>query len=415
MALPIKSLAQRSRSSGEGKPLVLRRETSFEAANFRLRSCVTLNSQKRTESRLSTTETPKESREVKEYVRLAGSTFSLRVIAGAIILLFAYYAQGVVITLVLSILLAYCLDPVVEFLERWRIPRTIGSMVIVLLLGAVVGAVGYGLWSRVSDFAESWPKYSGVWRQTAASIEKKISGIERGVSGTTPAPGSSAAPPAEPQRDSGIVRNLILRSIGSLYALFLEVTFVPFLVFFMLAGKREAWHGTLQLFPASRRTQVKEMLEDLRVVLRDYVLWMTVVTMMVITFSSLFFWVLGFEYPILVGIVSGFLNMVPYIGAVLAWVPAFMLALTKWQTVGWFILIACVLSGIHVFALNLIAPQLVGRRLRLNAVAITVSLLFWGWVWGGMGLLLAIPITATLRVVCDHTESWKPIGRWLSA
>jgi predicted PurR-regulated permease PerM len=360
---------------------------------------------------LPTSETPP----VKEYARLVGSTFSLRVIAAAIILLFAYYAQGVVITLVLSILLAYCLDPVVEFLERWRIPRTIGSMVMVLLLCAVIAAVGYGLWTRVSDFAESWPKYSGVWRQTAASIEKKISGIERGVSGTTPPAGSPTVPSSEPHRDSGIVRNLILRSIGSLYALFLEVTFVPFLVFFMLAGKREAWHGTLQLFPASRRTQVKEMLDDLRIVLRDYVLWMTVVTMMVITFSSLFFWVLGFEYPILVGIVSGFLNMVPYIGAVLAWVPAFMLALTKWQTIGWFLLIAGVLTGIHVFALNLIAPQLVGRRLRLNAVAITVSLLFWGWVWGGMGLLLAIPITATLRVVCDHTESWKPIGRWLSA
>jgi len=235
------------------------------------------------------------------------------------------------------------------------------------------------------------------------------------VSGATPAPASQLAPQSEPPRDSGIVRNLILRSIGSLYALFLEVTFVPFLVFFMLAGKREAWHGTLQLFPASRRTQVKEMLDDLRIVLRDYVLWMTVVTMMVITFSSLFFWVLGLEYPILTGIVSGVLNMVPYIGAVLAWLPAFMLAVTKWQTISWFLLIAGVLTSIHVFALNLIAPQLVGRRLRLNAVAITVSLLFWGWVWGGMGLLLAIPITATLRVVCDHTESWKPIGRWLSA
>jgi predicted PurR-regulated permease PerM len=351
----------------------------------------------------------------KEQARLVGSTFSLRVIAGAIILLFAYYAQGVVITLVLSILLAYCLDPVVEFLERWRVPRTIGSMIMVLLLCAVIGAVGYGLWSRVSDFAESWPKYSGAWRQAAASVERKISGIERDVSGAPATAGGQAAPQSEPQHDSGIIRNLILRSIGSMYALFLEVTFVPFLVFFMLAGKREAWHGTLQLFPASRRTQVKEMLEDLRVVLRDYVLWMTVVTMMVITFSSLFFWVLGLEYPILTGIVSGFLNMVPYIGAVLAWLPAFMLALTKWQTIGWFLLIAGVLTGIHIFALNLIAPQLVGRRLRLNAVAITVSLLFWGWVWGGMGLLLAIPITATLRVVCDHTESWKPIGRWLSA
>jgi predicted PurR-regulated permease PerM len=76
---------------------------------------------------------------------------------------------------------------------------------------------------------------------------------------------------------------------------------------------------------------------------------------------------------------------------------------------------AAVLTTIHIVALNFVAPQLVGRRVRLNAVAITIALLFWGWVWGGMGLVLAIPITATLRVICDHTESWKPIGRWLSA
>jgi predicted PurR-regulated permease PerM len=363
----------------------------------------------KTEFRLPATEAPGEVPAAKEYIRVAGSPFSLRVIAAAIILLFVYYAQGVVITLVLSILLAYCLDPLVEFLERWAVPRTVGSMIIVLLLCAVLGAVIYGLWTRTSDFAENWPKYSGVWRQAAESIEAKI------FPRTAAIPETQAPVAALSQRDSELVRNLVVRGIGSLYAILLEVTFVPFLVFFMLAGKREVWHGTLQLFPASRRTQVKETLEDLRIVLRDYVLWMLVVTAMVVAFSSLFFWVLGLDYPVLTGIVSGVLNMVPYIGAVLAWVPAFMLALSKWQTIGWFALIAGVLTGIHVFALNLIAPQLVGRRLRLNAVAITVSLLFWGWVWGGMGLLLAIPITATLRVLCDHTESMKPIGRWLSA
>jgi predicted PurR-regulated permease PerM len=107
--------------------------------------------------------------------------------------------------------------------------------------------------------------------------------------------------------------------------------------------------------------------------------------------------------------------MVPYIGAVMAWLPAFLIALAKWKTIGSFVLIAGGLTAIHVLALNFVAPQLVGRRVRLNAVAITISLLFWGWVWGGMGLLLAIPITATLRVICDHTDSWRPIGRWLSA
>jgi len=361
---------------------------------------------------LEVSETQTTSRE-REFVRLRSSTFSLRVIAGGILLLFAYYAQGVVLTLVLSILLAYCLDPLVELLERVRIPRTIGAMVTVLLLCAVLVALGYAVWMRTSDFADNWPKYEQVIKKAAAAVEGKISRIEGQVSeiGPAPAPGVTRVTTA----DTGFVHGLILHGIPSLTAVVLEITFVPFLVFFMLAEKREVWHGTLQLFPASRRTQVKETLDDVREVLRDYLAGMCVLTLLVVAMSSVFFWALGLEYPVLTGAVSGILNMVPYIGAVLAWLPAFVLALPKWQTLGPFVLIAGGLTGIHIFALNLIAPQIVGRKVRLNAVAITIALLFWGWVWGGMGLVLAIPITATLRVICDHTESWKPIGRWLSA
>ena len=336
----------------------------------------------------------------------------MRVIAAAIILLFCYYAQGVVITLLLSILLAYFLDPAVELLERTGLPRTGGAMVMVLLLIMVLAAVGYGLGSRVADFSENWPKYGSVLRGAADSVEGKINGIEGRV-----APGNQ--PERQPvqirQLEPGLVHTMILRGAGSLYAIFLEVTFVPFLVFFMLAGKREVWHGTLQLFPVTRRTQVKETLEDLSEVLRDYLAGMSIVAGMVIAASSVFFWLMDLDYPILTGIASGLLNMVPYIGAVMAWFPAFVIALAKFKTIGSFVLIAGVLTAIHVVAANFIAPALVGRRVRLNAVAITVALLFWGWVWGGMGLLLAIPITATLRVICDHTESWRPIGRWLSA
>jgi len=361
---------------------------------------------------LEVSETQTTSRE-REFVRLKGSTFSLRVIAAGILVLFAYYGQGVVITLVLSILLAYCLDPLVELLERVRIPRTVGAMVTVLLLCAVLVALGYAMWMRTSDFADSWPKYEAVIKKAATAVEGKISRIEGQVSeiGPAPTPGVTRVTTA----DSGLVHGLILRGIPSLYGAILEITFVPFLVFFMLAEKREVWHGTLQLFPASRRTQVKETLDDLREVLRDYLAGMCVLTLLVVAMSSVFFWALGLEYPVLTGTVSGILNMVPYIGAVLAWLPAFVLALPKWQTMGPFVLIAGGLTGIHIFALNLIAPQIVGKKVRLNAVAITIALLFWGWVWGGMGLVLAIPITATLRVICDHTESWKPIGRWLSA
>src|SRR4029077_2606167 len=120
--------------------------------------------------------------------------------------------------------------------------------------------------------------------------------IEGKVSDMAAEPGNTARPESRPE--PGILRHLILRSIGSLYAVVLEITFVPFLVFFMLAAKREVWHGTLQLFPVARRTQVKETLEDLRDVLRDYLAGMTLVTLMVIAASSLFFWLLDMDYPI---------------------------------------------------------------------------------------------------------------------
>jgi predicted PurR-regulated permease PerM len=342
--------------------------------------------------------------------RISGSNFSMRLIAAAILLLFFYYAAGVVITLLLSVLIAYFLDPAVEFLERFRVPRTIGALILVLLLILVLVAAGYTLWLRTSDFAADWPKYRDILHNATRTVQGNINRLEGDLTSSGETEKSVVS-----HADTGAVRNLVVRGIGSLYALVLEATFVPFLVFFMLAQKREVWHGTLQLFPVSRRNQVKETLEDLRDVLRDYLIGMSVVTLVVIALSSIFFLILGLDYPVLAGIISGLLNMVPYLGAVLAWFPGFLLAVIKWKSISHFWLIAMVLTGIHVIAQNLIAPQLVGRQVRLNAVAITVALLFWGWVWGGMGLILAIPLTAALRVICDHVESWKPIARWLSA
>ena len=358
---------------------------------------------------MSTTETPPSA------ARLATSNFSLRILAAAVILLFVYYAASVIITLILSVLLAYFMDPAVEFMEQFRIPRTIGALIMVLILILVLVGVGYGLYSRTSDFAADWPKYRGILREATGSVQGKLRGIEGGVSDLT-ATGEGGPSKAAPQgNDAAEVHSLIVRGLGSLYGLLLEATFVPFLVFFMLAEKREVWHGTLQLFPVSRRTQVKETLEDLRNVLRDYLVGMSIVTLVVVACSSIFFLALGLDYPFLAGTASGLLNMVPYIGAVLAWFPGFMLAIIKWKSVSHFAVIAVVLTAIHVVAQNLIAPQLVGRQVRLNAVAITISLLFWGWLWGGMGLILAIPLTASLRVICDHTEVAKPFARWLSA
>jgi predicted PurR-regulated permease PerM len=73
------------------------------------------------------------------------------------------------------------------------------------------------------------------------------------------------------------------------------------------------------------------------------------------------------------------------------------------------------LSFFHMIGVNVLMPAIVGRRVHLSALAVTIALLFWGWLWGAIGLILAIPITATIKVICDHVDGWEPAGRWLGA
>jgi len=169
------------------------------------------------------------------------------------------------------------------------------------------------------------------------------------------------------------------------------------------------------LFPATERTRVKETLSDVTMVLRSYVIGTVLVGLILVVASWLFFWGIGLDFPFLTALLSGLFNLVPYLGVVMSWVPPVLIGLKQFHTVGPFIGIFAMLTFFHLVAANLLVPALVGWRVRLNALALTVSLLFWGWLWGAMGLILAIPITAVIKVICDHVEDWQPVARWLSA
>jgi predicted PurR-regulated permease PerM len=121
---------------------------------------------------------------------------------------------------------------------------------------------------------------------------------------------------------------------------------------------------------------------------------------------------MGLPYFYFIGFISGFLSLVPYLGVLLAAVPPLITGLGHLHSSGLAIIIATVV-GLHLFALNVLYPKFLGRRLQLNPLAVTVALLFWGWIWGAMGLVLAIPVTAAVKIVCDHIENLSALGSWL--
>ena len=195
---------------------------------------------------------------VEESRVVSTTSVSARIIAAGIVVAFCYWASTMLVTLLVSVLMAYFLDPVVTWLERIRIPRALGSLLVVLVTLALVAVLGWALIQRADQFSADWPKYRAPLRATSEAIASRLDAFEAHVSDIEPVP--------EPGRivtvtESHPVRNALVGKLGSLYAFLIAATFVPFLLFFMLAAKRQVWHATMQLFPSTKRNQVKDALD----------------------------------------------------------------------------------------------------------------------------------------------------------
>jgi predicted PurR-regulated permease PerM len=350
---------------------------------------------------------------VAETKVVSRSSVSSRIIAAGIVIAFCYWASTVLVTLLVAVLMAYFLDPVVTWLESLHIPRALGALIVVLVTAAMLSVVIYSLMDRADQFGRDWPKYREPLRAATQAVETRIETLEKHVSEIEPA--AHAGERVVTVGDSHTLRDLLVGRLNSLYEFVLAATFVPFLLFFMLAAKRQVWHATMQLFAPSERTAVRDALADVTQVLRSYLLGTSLVGLILVLASWLLFWFFGLDFPFLTGLVSGICNLVPYLGVIMSWVPPLLVGLKNYHTVGPFAGIFLILTFFHIVTANLLVPALVGWRVRLNALALTVALLFWGWMWGAMGLILAIPITAVCKVICDHVESLQPVGRWLSA
>jgi len=128
--------------------------------------------------------------------------------------------------------------------------------------------------------------------------------------------------------------------------------------------------------------------------------------------SSVIFWFIRLPFPLLVGPLSGFLSLVPYIGLPLAMVPPLFAALGV-NLFPIYVLVVIVVALLHLVAMNLLYPKVVGSRVHLNPLVVTFSLMFWGFLWDAPGLLLAIPLTAALKAVCDNVQGLRPFGKFL--
>jgi predicted PurR-regulated permease PerM len=342
----------------------------------------------------------------------AAAATSLRVIAAAIVCASIYYASSIVITLICSIGIAFVLDPGVRLLERFRLPRWLGALLMVLLTLGVLYLLVYLVYDRAVAFLDDLPKFAARIKQIIAHIQVTTSSIRQSTSTILPSSTEANVPSIRLEQESPWMQ-FLLRGIGSLYAFTVTVMFIPFLIFFMLTSKDHIWSATLNLFSLERRQAAEDVLHGIAKMVRGYVLGNLLVAAISAALITPVFAAVELRYALLMGPFAAFLSMIPYIGVALGLLPPLLIALVQYDHMEPFLTISLTVVIVHFLAVNLLTPKLVGHRVKLNALTVTIAMMFWGWLWGGIGLLLAVPLTAALKAVCDNVRPLKPYGHWM--
>lgn len=333
--------------------------------------------------------------------------WSLTLLGIGLIVFFAYYAESVLAVLFFSILLSFMLSPVVELLGRFHVPRAVAALLAVGLLLALLYGLTAAFYNQAVTFADALPKYSQKIRSILQPFRQQAERIEK--------TGEVVAEPASnviPVRQVTSWGDVLTHGVGTVTDILLAASFVPFLAYFLLTWQHHARSATVMLFPLQHRHTAFVTLGLIGKMLQSFIVGNLLIGLMISGVSVAIFGLAHVPFFYFVGFLSGFLSLVPYLGLVLAIVPPVLVGLGQLDA-GNLAVVVLTVVGLHLFSFNVLYPKLLGSRLRINPLAVTIALLFWGSIWGAIGLVLAIPITGAIKIVFDHVESMKPYADWL--
>jgi predicted PurR-regulated permease PerM len=353
---------------------------------------------------------------------------ALTVLAVLATVLVLQYAQSMIIPIVLGVLISYALEPIVAWMTRWHVPRSLAAALVLMAVTASIGSLLYGLRFEARALVDELPQAARRLRQsiendrptTAVAIEqvqKAATELERAATAAAPAPTATPSGVQRVQVEAprfSVSDYVMWGSIGVATAAG-QFVLVLFLVYFLLASG-DLYRRKLVKIAGPSLTKKKITLEILLEIDRqiEAFLLVQVFTSTVVAVATwLAFRAMGVQQAAVWGVLAGVFNSIPYFGPVLVTGGTAVVAFLQFGTIHMTLLVSGVSLVITSLEGFLLTPWLTSRAARMNAVAIFVGLLFWGWVWNVWGMLLAVPMLMILKAVCDHVEDFKAFGELL--
>jgi len=315
-----------------------------------------------------------------------------------------YVSEEIVVPIVFATIIAILLNPVVNFLCRFRCNRVLSISIVVVLAILLLAALGYFLFSQATMLGESLPQFKEKfftlldnavdWCSLHFNINKPV--LEEWL----------AKLKTEGINNSSSVIGTTLTSVGSFLIVFL---LLPVYVFMILFYKPLLLEFIEQLFKNKRHELVAEVLGQTKSLIQNYLIGLLLEAAIVGALNAGGLLLLGIPYALLIGVIGALLNMIPYIGGIIAIGIPMLMAIATQQPIDalWVLLLY---SLVQLIDNNIIVPRIVASKVKINGLFSIIVVLVGGALWGVAGMFLAIPLTAILKVLFDRIDGLKPFG-----
>jgi predicted PurR-regulated permease PerM len=333
-----------------------------------------------------------------------------------------YWGAPFFIPLLIALLIAYALSPLVDVITRFVRLRALAAAIVVL---ALIGLFAAGAWAWQDDVAAIWQKMPLAVKSISKSVQEiaqspgpnpvaEVKKAAAEIENIGAPKKASLAPPAAPAPSISIWQVLWTGWKGVSVAL-MQLTVVLFLVFFMLASGDLFKQKLVRIAgdKLSKQRFTMQVIEEIDTQIRKYLVVLLVSNVLVGVGTWIAFRMLGVEYAELWGLAAGIIHTAPYFGPALVAAASLVAAFMQFHSWGHAFLVAGVTVAIATVVGFVFATWLASRQTRMNTTASFVGLLFFSWIWGLWGVLLAIPILAIVKAICDRREEWKAVGELL--
>ena len=310
--------------------------------------------------------------------------------------------RALVLPLVLALLLSIASRPLVRVLQRRKIPFPLIVLMILVAFALAFGLISYGLVVGVGEVLAAGPDIQRGIAATDASVREWILGLA-----------ASLRLPLSAEELGGLIKlssvvDVVLSWVGTVLTITQDLLLTLLYLIFLLSGSPDFAAKVSRAFPEQVATRLTAATRKIELQIQNYLRTKTLISILQGGVATAVLLAFGVNFAVLFGILTFFFNYIPNIGALVAVVAPGVVAALQFGSLGKAILVVAILVVLHNAIGNYLEPKMLGASLDLSPLAVLLSLIFWGWLWGVWGMIISVPLLSIMKIVCENIDELKP-------